>query len=175
MSPPNCHFIVAGGFRVTEIGLTLPGQFVGELGLLAPSGRRTQSLERVADGELLTISYEHVTELYFQNPDFGFHFLQLTTSRLFQNLDVMQAELEALRRQVSQESLMTFGGTAKKSDRRSNRKSWRWMPSLLSEGRASPEPDDVRRNRPKACRNQAIKELEMDAFAYQEGIRSARS
>ncbi len=97
------HFIVAGGFRVTEIGLTLPpGQFVGELGLLAPSGRRTQSLECVADGELLTISYEHVTELYFQNPDFGFHFLQLTTSRLFQNLDVLQAEVEALRKQLHQ-------------------------------------------------------------------------
>lgn len=97
------HFIVAGGFRVTEIGLTLPpGQFVGELGLLAPSGRRTQSLECVADGELLSISYEHVTELYFQNPDFGFHFLQLTTSRLFQNLDVMQAEVEALRRKLDE-------------------------------------------------------------------------
>ena len=93
------HFIVSGGFRVTEIGLTLPpGQFVGELALLAPGGKRTQSLECVAEGELLTISYEHVTELCFQDPDFGFHFLQLTTSRLFQNLDVLQAELEALRR-----------------------------------------------------------------------------
>ena len=95
----DLHYIVAGSFRVTEIGLTLPpGQFVGELGLLAPSGRRTQSLECVADGELLSITYENVMELIFQNPDFGFHFLQLTTSRLFQNLDVMQAELEALRK-----------------------------------------------------------------------------
>jgi CRP-like cAMP-binding protein len=93
----DLHFIVSGTFRVTEIGMTLsPGRFVGELGLLAPGGRRTQSLECVADGELLSITYEHVKELYFQNPDFGFHFLQVTTSRLFQNLEVLQAQLVAL-------------------------------------------------------------------------------
>lgn len=95
------YFIISGGFRVTEIGLTLPpGQFVGELGLFAPNGRRTQSLECVADGELLSISYEHVLELYFQNPEFGLHFLKLTTSRLLENNDVLKAELDALRKRL---------------------------------------------------------------------------
>lgn len=92
----DLHYIVSGSFRVPELGMVLPpGQFVGELGLLAPTGRRTGSLECATDGELLSITYEHVMELYFQNPDFGFHFLQLTTSRLFQNLEKLEARLAA--------------------------------------------------------------------------------
>jgi hypothetical protein len=41
---------------------------------------------------VLTITYDKVQELYFQNPTFGFYFLRLTTERLLQNV----ARLEAL-------------------------------------------------------------------------------
>jgi len=95
----DLHFIVSGAFRVSEIDLMVPaGQFVGELALLAPDRRRTQTIECTADGELLSITYEYVMELFFQNPDFGFHFLQLTTGRLFHNLEVLEAQLAALRK-----------------------------------------------------------------------------
>ena len=98
----NMHFIVSGTFRVAEIGMTLqPGRLVGELGLLAPDRRRTQTVECVEDGELLSITYEHVMELFFQDPDFGFHILQLTTSRLFQNLDSLQAQLAAAQKELA--------------------------------------------------------------------------
>jgi CRP/FNR family cyclic AMP-dependent transcriptional regulator len=92
------YYIVSGRFRVTEIDVVLlPGDLVGELGLLAPGGRRGQSLECVADGDLLSIGYDQVQELYFQNPDFGFYFLRLATGRLFQNLDTLQRQLAEAR------------------------------------------------------------------------------
>ena len=91
-------YTVSGLYRLRELGLDLgPGQVVGELGLLAPDNRRTQSLDCVADGEVLTIKYQQVRELYFQNPDFGFYFLRLTTQRLFQNVAKLQGEVAELR------------------------------------------------------------------------------
>jgi CRP/FNR family cyclic AMP-dependent transcriptional regulator len=97
------YYIVSGHFRVTEIGVTLqPGDLVGELGLLSPGGRRGQSLECVDDGDLLSIGYDQVQELYFQNPDFGFYFLRLATGRLFQNLETLQKQLAEARAALAQ-------------------------------------------------------------------------
>ncbi len=87
----SLFYTVSGRFRLNESGIELPrSTFVGELGLLAPDGRRTQTLECVEAGELLAISYDQVKMLYFQNPDFGFYYMQLATSRLFQNLEASQ-------------------------------------------------------------------------------------
>jgi len=92
------YFIVSGRFRVTEIVVKLQaGDLVGELGLLRPGGRRGQSLECIEDGDLLSIGYDQVQELYFQNPDFGFYFLRLATGRLFQNLETLQSQLAEAR------------------------------------------------------------------------------
>jgi hypothetical protein len=77
---------VTGKFLVTEIGVELPpGRMMGELGFVAPENRRTQTVECVEDGAVLTITYEKLLELYFQNPQFGYYFLRLTTERLMQN------------------------------------------------------------------------------------------
>ena len=86
-------YSVTGRYRLTESGIELPpGEVIGELGLLAPDRRRTQTLECIADGAILTISYSDVTQLYFQNPKFGFYFLRLTTGRLFQNIERLQQD-----------------------------------------------------------------------------------
>ena len=69
------------------------GQVFGDLGLLAPDNRRTQTIECVEDGEVLTAGYQQVKELYFQNPQFGFYFLRLTTERLFDNIARLEHEL----------------------------------------------------------------------------------
>lgn len=90
---------LSGRFRLAELGADVPfGQMVGELGFLAPGNLRTQTLECTADGDALAISYEDLRQLYFQNPEFGFYFLRLTTGRLFQNLARMEEELGALHR-----------------------------------------------------------------------------
>ncbi len=87
-------FTLSGRFRLKELGIDLgEGEVVGELGLLAPENRRGQTLECVEDGEVLTITYDEVRQLYFQNPEFGFYFLRLTTQRLFQNIARLEGEV----------------------------------------------------------------------------------
>jgi hypothetical protein len=88
--------IVTGRFLLHELGIELqPGQVVGELAMLAPDNRRTATLECIADGEALSITYEQVEELYYQNPTFGFYFLRLATERLFDNINRLQSDLES--------------------------------------------------------------------------------
>jgi CRP-like cAMP-binding protein len=87
-------YIVSGRFRLVESGIELPvGAIVGELGMLSPSNARTQSLECIESGVILSVSYDQVQELYVQNPAFGFYYLKLSTARLFQNLDALERRL----------------------------------------------------------------------------------
>ena len=80
-------FIVSGHFHVKERNVDLQtGEVFGELGLLNSGQARTATVECVAGGELLQISYEQVKQLYVQDPKFGFYFLHLVSQRLFQNL-----------------------------------------------------------------------------------------
>ena len=59
---------------------------MGELGFLTPDNRRTATIECIEDGQVLTITYEKLLEIYFQNPQFGYYFLVLTSQRLLENL-----------------------------------------------------------------------------------------
>ena len=87
-------YTVSGKFRLIESGIEIPvGRLVGELGLLSPGNQRTQGLECVEAGEIMSISYEKVKELYFQNPRFGFFFLRLISERLMQNIARLEEEL----------------------------------------------------------------------------------
>ena len=77
---------VSGKFLVTEIGVELPpGSPMGELGFLTPNNQRTATIECTEAAQVLTISYDRLLELYFQNPQFGYYFLVLTSQRLLQN------------------------------------------------------------------------------------------
>jgi CRP/FNR family cyclic AMP-dependent transcriptional regulator len=88
------YYVITGRFRLHEIGVEVePGQLIGELGLLSPDQRRTQTFECLADGDALTITYSQVKQLYFQNPQFGFYFLQLATGRLFRDVERLEQEL----------------------------------------------------------------------------------
>jgi CRP-like cAMP-binding protein len=82
---------VTGKFLVTEIGVELPpGRLMGELGFLTPNNRRTATVECIEDGQVLTITYERLLELYFQNPQFGYYFLVLTSQRLLENISRLE-------------------------------------------------------------------------------------
>jgi hypothetical protein len=84
----DMYYPVSGLYRLTEIKHHVrPGEVVGELGLIAPESKRTLTLTCEEDGELLTISYDHVKQLFFQNPEFGFYFLQLISRRLFNDIE----------------------------------------------------------------------------------------
>lgn len=80
-------YTITGKFLVKEIGIELPpGRIMGELGFIDPKNRRTQTVESLENGEVLAITYDKLLELYFQNPEFGYYFLRLTTERLMQNI-----------------------------------------------------------------------------------------
>jgi CRP/FNR family cyclic AMP-dependent transcriptional regulator len=75
-------YIVSGTFKVVGLGHEIgKGQLTGELGLLAPTKTRTQTLECVAEAEVLELTYEQVKLLYFQSPRFALYLLQLAGGR----------------------------------------------------------------------------------------------
>jgi hypothetical protein len=87
-------YTMTGRFVLVELGIEIaPGHLVGELAMLSPDNRRTATLECIEGGIVLSITYEQVEELYYQNPTFGFYFLRLATARLFDNVGRMEGEL----------------------------------------------------------------------------------
>lgn len=95
----SCMFYtLSGRYRLRELGIELPqGHVVGEMGFMSPNNRRTQTLECIEAGEVLSITYDEVRQLYFQNPEFGFYFLRLASERLFNNMEKMEEEIARLR------------------------------------------------------------------------------
>jgi len=90
----SMYYIVSGRFILVESGTELPvGAIVGELGMLSPSNVRTQTLECIEAGLVLSVSYTQVEELYVQNPAFGFYFLRLASARLFENIAKLEQRL----------------------------------------------------------------------------------
>ena len=59
---------------------------LGEISLFAPGRERTATAVCDTDVELLAITADKVMQLYYQNPEFGFHVIRLITGRLLQNL-----------------------------------------------------------------------------------------
>ena len=87
-------YSVTGRYRLKEMGIEIPaGHVFGDLGFLSPVNRRTQTIECTEDGEVLTATYQQVKELYFQNPQFGFYFMPLTSERLFDNINRLEQEI----------------------------------------------------------------------------------
>jgi CRP/FNR family transcriptional regulator, cyclic AMP receptor protein len=111
----HMFFVVSGRLHLHEIDIdVMPGTMVGELGMLAPSRTRTQTLECTESGSVLEIHYDKIEELYFQNPSFGFYFLRLSSARLFQNIGRLErllaerdAEIQQLRTMTAMPSAAT--------------------------------------------------------------------
>jgi Cyclic nucleotide-binding domain len=90
----SMYYIVSGRYRLVESGIELPvGAIVGEFGMLSPSNVRTQTLECIEGGTILSVTYDQVEQLYVQNPAFGFYFLKLVSARLFENIDRLEQRL----------------------------------------------------------------------------------
>ena len=76
---------------------------MGELGFLTPNNRRTMTIECTEDGQVLTITYERLLEIYFQNPQFGYYFLVLTSHRLLENNQRLQENISRLEGIIAQQ------------------------------------------------------------------------
>ena len=85
-------FVLTGTLRLEGVGIDIgAGDVVGEIGLLAPDRKRTQTIVCAAQSELLEITYDQVRTLYFQSPKFGFYLLQLAGRRLLENVERLEA------------------------------------------------------------------------------------
>ncbi len=90
----NMMVVMSGSFRLVEINTVIePGSVVGELGFLALDHKRMATLKCEVPGQMLEITYDQLKQVYFQNRQFGFYFLQLTTRRLFENIVRLEQEL----------------------------------------------------------------------------------
>jgi CRP-like cAMP-binding protein len=95
------YLTVTGKFLVKEIGVELPpGRLMGELGFITPNNKRTQTVECVETGEVLTITYDRLLEIYFENPEFGYYFLRLASDRLIQNIARLEGVIEQNKAQL---------------------------------------------------------------------------
>lgn len=89
------YFLVSGQVHFPEIGEQAgPGLMFGEIAIFTHEGRRTLSCVCDTDVEVLYMTNEEMRELYFQNPEFGFHLVRLIVGRMKRQIDRMQA-LEA--------------------------------------------------------------------------------
>ena len=83
-------FVLNGRFRAVEADVVLEqGEVIGELGLINKQHTRTQTIVCEQAGSLLQINYDEVRQMYFQNPKFGFFFLELVAERLTRDANRM--------------------------------------------------------------------------------------
>jgi CRP/FNR family transcriptional regulator, cyclic AMP receptor protein len=77
------YYVVSGEVEIVETGETFgKGTLLGEIGLFAPDGTRTMTVRCRTHVQTALIDYDRFKELYFQNPQFGFHLVHLVVARL---------------------------------------------------------------------------------------------
>jgi CRP/FNR family cyclic AMP-dependent transcriptional regulator len=77
--------------RLEEFDIEIePGEVVGEIGLFSPDGRRVATAICVEDCKLQRVTRDKVRELVFQNPRFAFHLIGVVTSRLVDDLRIIE-------------------------------------------------------------------------------------
>jgi hypothetical protein len=90
-------YVLSGQFRAVEADvLVQQGEVIGELGLVTSGNKRTQTIVCEQEGSLLLLSYDEVRQMYFQNPSFGFYFLELVAKRLLRDASRLPAPRQAL-------------------------------------------------------------------------------
>ncbi|MEH2500388.1 CRP-like cAMP-binding protein [Bradyrhizobium sp. AZCC 1678] len=66
-------------------------------------------VECIEDGQVMTITYERLLEIYFQNPQFGYYFLVLTSQRLLENMSRLEgviAQEKAARQTIATDNIV---------------------------------------------------------------------
>jgi CRP/FNR family cyclic AMP-dependent transcriptional regulator len=82
----SMHLVLAGSVRILELDTHLGrGAFLGEMGVFGPSHRRTGTAVCETEVEIGSISGPQATQLYYQNPAFGFHLFRIAVQRVLEN------------------------------------------------------------------------------------------
>jgi len=84
-------YVESGRLNLLEYGESIgPGAIVGEIGLFAPDNRRTRTIVCETDCTLYGLSSDAMAQLYYQNPQLGFHVMRLIVARLMHDTEVAQ-------------------------------------------------------------------------------------
>jgi hypothetical protein len=79
----DMYLVLAGSVRLADLGVAVgPGAVVGEIGIFAPSGQRMDTAVCETEVKLGVIENDKITQLYYQNPTFGFYLIRLIIQRL---------------------------------------------------------------------------------------------
>jgi CRP/FNR family cyclic AMP-dependent transcriptional regulator len=88
------YLLTEGRVRLTEFNVDIrPGEVVGEIGLFSPQGTRTATAQCVESCRLQCITRDRVRELALQNPRFGFYLLGVISSRLIEDLRIIEGRV----------------------------------------------------------------------------------
>lgn len=86
------YLIREGHVQLVEVDHLLgPDDLFGEIGVMSAQSRRTATAVCKGRTVLMTIDQEHVLQLYFQEPEFGFYLMRLVTDRLLSNIESSRA------------------------------------------------------------------------------------
>lgn len=85
------YLLTHGRIRLEEIKVDIhPGDMIGEIGLFSPQGTRMATAICTEDCRLQSVTRDKVRELVFQNPRFSFHMIGVVTTRLLEDLKIME-------------------------------------------------------------------------------------
>jgi hypothetical protein len=90
----HLYLLTEGRIELVELGGELgPGRIFGEIAFFAPDQRRTVTARCLEPCQLLSIDESTVRQLYFQNPEFGFHLMALVAGRLTADVRRLESRL----------------------------------------------------------------------------------
>jgi CRP/FNR family cyclic AMP-dependent transcriptional regulator len=108
----HLFLLVDGQMELVELGKILePGRIFGEIALFSPDRIRTSTVRCVTPCTVLRIHDSTVRQLYFQDPAFGFHLIDLLASRLSGDVQRVQAQLREVKGEKLRQSQAHEAGT----------------------------------------------------------------
>ncbi len=98
----HLFLLVEGQMELVELGKVLePGRIFGEIALFSPDRIRTSTVRCVSPCTVLRIHDSTVRQLYFQDPAFGFHLIDLLAKRLSGDVQRAQRMLQDTKRDMA--------------------------------------------------------------------------
>jgi CRP/FNR family transcriptional regulator, cyclic AMP receptor protein len=89
------YLLAEGRLELVDLGVAIePGRIFGEIALFSADHTRTQTVRCVTACSLLSINVHTVRQLFFQNPSFAFHLMELLAHRL--RNDIVRANGETV-------------------------------------------------------------------------------
>lgn len=86
------YFVSDGRLHLEELGIDLgAGSLLGEIGLFAPDGKRTQSVRALVTSTVYVLRREEALALYRRDPAFGIFLIRLVTRRLVDDIALISA------------------------------------------------------------------------------------